>query len=112
LEGDLQIGNERVVPYNKFLLMKYNAHINVEVATSVRSIKYLMKYVSKGNDSIKLVKKGEFQNNDNELEKMDEIKHHLDCRYVSAHEAVWKLLSCKMTKFIHSVIRLAVHLEG
>ena len=46
-----------VVPYNPYLLYKYNAHINLEICNSVSSVKYLYKYVYKGHDkaSIALV---------------------------------------------------------
>ena len=39
-----------VVPYNPYLSRKYAAHINVEVSTSLKSLKYLYKYVYKGFD--------------------------------------------------------------
>jgi len=39
-----------VVPYNPYLSLLFNYHINVEVYTSVAAIKYLHKYVYKGHD--------------------------------------------------------------
>ena len=39
-----------VVPYNPYLSKKYNVHINVEICSSIRSCKYLYKYVYKGPD--------------------------------------------------------------
>ncbi|GBM51868.1 hypothetical protein AVEN_239962-1 [Araneus ventricosus] len=45
------IDNRWVVPYNPWLLKKFNAHINVEVCASVKSVKYLYKYVYKGRDA-------------------------------------------------------------
>lgn len=45
-----QVSNEFVVAYNPYLLAKYDAHINVEVCSTVKSVKYLYKYVFKGHD--------------------------------------------------------------
>lgn len=42
--------NQWVVPDNPYLSAKYNAHIDVEVASSIMSIKYLLKYVYRGCD--------------------------------------------------------------
>jgi hypothetical protein len=39
------IDHSWVVPYNPFLCLKYNCHINVESCASVKSVKYLFKYV-------------------------------------------------------------------
>ena len=36
------------------LVKKYNAHINVEIATSISSVKYLYKYVYKGGVTLSL----------------------------------------------------------
>ena len=43
------LDNRFVVPYNAFLILKYNAHINVEVCTSLRAVKYIYKYIYKGS---------------------------------------------------------------
>ncbi|GBM48538.1 hypothetical protein AVEN_184562-1 [Araneus ventricosus] len=58
--GKYSIDNRWVVPYNPWLLKKCNAHINVEVCASVKSVKYLYKYVYKGHDaaSVKIQKEG------------------------------------------------------
>ena len=44
------VDNTRVSPYNPYLLLKYRAHINVEVVAGISAIKYLYKYVYKGPD--------------------------------------------------------------
>lgn len=41
-----KIDNSWIVPYNPYLSLKYNCHINVEVCASIKCVKYLFKYVS------------------------------------------------------------------
>ena len=48
---DVIVDNSWVVPYNRFLSRICNAHINVEICQSVKSIKYVCKYVHKGQAS-------------------------------------------------------------
>lgn len=49
-----EVSNEFVVPYNPYLLAKYDAHINVEVCSTVKSVQYLYKYIFKGHDAATL----------------------------------------------------------
>ncbi len=42
--------NRWVVPYNPYLTMRYQCHINVAVYSSITTMKYLYKYVYKGHD--------------------------------------------------------------
>ncbi|GFQ83909.1 ATP-dependent DNA helicase [Trichonephila clavata] len=46
--ADIDIG--WVMPYLSLLSKTFNAHINVEFCSSVKSIKYICKYVNKGSD--------------------------------------------------------------
>ena len=46
----LIVDNRWVVPYSPVLLRAFCAHINVEMCSSVKSIKYRCKYVNKGYD--------------------------------------------------------------
>ncbi|CAB4416166.1 unnamed protein product [Rhizophagus irregularis] len=46
----VQLDNRWVVTYNPYLTTKYNCHINVEICSSIATVKYLFKYVYKGHD--------------------------------------------------------------
>ncbi|XP_072064830.1 uncharacterized protein [Arachis hypogaea] len=46
------LDNKFIVPYNPELLLKFGCHINVEYICQTSSIKYLLKYVHKGNDHV------------------------------------------------------------
>ena len=56
--------NADVVPYNKYLLYKYNYHINVEYCHLVMAIKYHLKYINKGSDEAIINVEGEAANKD------------------------------------------------
>ena len=45
-----KLDNRWVVPYNPYLCLKFYAHVNVEICSTVRAVKYLYKYVYKGHD--------------------------------------------------------------
>lgn len=55
LQSGIQIDNGYVVPYNKRLCSRFNAHINVEYYGWNMMIKYLFKYVSKGMEWAKFI---------------------------------------------------------
>ncbi|RCV25517.1 hypothetical protein SETIT_5G173100v2 [Setaria italica] len=44
------LDNQWVIPYNPCLLRTFNCHINVEACSSIKSVKYLFKYIYKGHD--------------------------------------------------------------
>lgn len=103
------------MPYNAKLLLKYDCHINVEICSTIRSVKYLYKYVYKGNDRT-LVKvtnqsgsKTKHKPSD-QKESRDEVQDYIDCRYISSIEAAYRLLEFSMHGRFPSVQPLMVHL--
>ncbi len=48
--NEVEIDNNWVVPYCPILSKIFNAHINVKYCNTVKSIKYICKYVHKGSD--------------------------------------------------------------
>ena len=99
---NVQLDNRWVVPYNPYLLLKYNAHINVEICSTVMAVKYLYKYVYKGHDRALL----EVKNNS------DEIAQYVDGRYLSASESCWRIFRYSMHHESPNVVRLAIHLPN
>jgi hypothetical protein len=77
------LDNGWVVPYNPYLLRRYNCHINVEVCSSIKAVRYLFKYIYKGHDRASIVV-DEVANNGN----IDEIKQYRDSRWVTPPEAL------------------------
>ena len=63
--------------YSRFLLLKYKAHINVEVVGSVGAIKYLFKYIHKGPDRVMVEK--DFRSKE-EIDH-DEITQHINASW-------------------------------
>jgi len=56
------MNNRWVIPYNRNLCVKYDAHINVEWCAQKNVIKYLHKYMHKGADRATIVIKDNVQN--------------------------------------------------
>jgi hypothetical protein len=92
-----------VVPYLPLLCKSYEAHINVELCNSVKSIKYICKFVHKSSDKVIFA----VQNvNDN-----DEVTRYQMGRYIS-NEAIWRIFMFPIHEMDPAIINLAVHLEN
>ncbi|XP_024892751.1 uncharacterized protein LOC112467995 [Temnothorax curvispinosus] len=100
--NEIELDNRWVVPYNPVLLRTFNAHINVELCNSVKSIKYICKYVNKGSDQATFALEN----------KRDEVKLYESGRYISSSEAVWRILAFPIHERYPAVFHLAVHLEN
>ncbi|KAL4371456.1 hypothetical protein AHAS_Ahas06G0167600 [Arachis hypogaea] len=76
--------NKFVVPYNPLLLMKYQAHINLEFCNKSNVIKYLFKYINKGPDRVTVTISHSTETT-HSFEVVDEIKQYYDCRQSELH---------------------------
>ena len=92
------LGVANVVPFNPKLLEMFECHLNVEICSSIRAVKYLYKYTYKGPDRACLE------------HEVDEVKSFLDSRYCGAPEAAWRLLQFPLHGKSHQVHKLPVHL--
>ena len=91
------VDNSMVVPYNKFLLKKYECHINVEYCASIQSVKYLFDYLHKGSDRAFFKVKNVDSNKEQNFEVYNEINQYIDGRYLSPMEATWRLQTFPIT---------------
>lgn len=111
-----------VVPYNPYLALKYDAHINVEICGTVAAVKYLYKYVYKGSDKASIRLESLSTNtssnvntnpvNDNIPVSIDEIKRYTDSRYIGPCEAVWHIYALQMSNHYPSIVHLQIHEEN
>ena len=98
--------NREVVPYNKYLLYKYDCHFNVEFCHSVQAIKYTLKYLYKGSDQVTVTIEGKAEDADT----YNEIEQFQNKRYVSAGEAAWCQRQNEVADRKPAVNRLQLHL--
>ena len=103
------IDNRWVVPFNPFLSLRYSCHINVEFCTSPKAVKYLYKYVTKGQDRAMIATVVDGQSTDNHR---DEIKEYEDLRSIGSSEATWHLMAFPIADRYPPVYPLRVHLEN
>ncbi|XP_040197569.1 uncharacterized protein LOC120930449 [Rana temporaria] len=101
---EIEIDNRWVVPFSPLLSKMFQAHINVEYCNSVKSIKYVCKYVNKGSDMAVFSLNNEKTNN-------EVIQYQLG-RYISSSEAVWWILGFPIHERHPTVVHLSVHLEN
>ncbi|KAK9072558.1 hypothetical protein SSX86_008992 [Deinandra increscens subsp. villosa] len=111
-----RIDNGYVVPYNRTLSLRFNAHINVEYCGWSMLIKYLFKYISKGADRIRFsIRNASNSSTASHVQRsrnIDEIQSFLDGRFICPHEACWRILNFDIHQRDPAVQILAVHLEN
>ncbi|XP_071723347.1 uncharacterized protein [Rutidosis leptorrhynchoides] len=138
-EKNVFLDHRYVVPFNRDLVVKYQAHINLQICTDGNLMKYLFKYLHKGPDraKVQILKQPQHSSQDTTpssqhpnssnthtsskdpipvlhgiSQTKDEILAYLDCRYLSAYEAVWRIFEFPIHERNPPVQRLAVHLPG
>ena len=99
------IDNRWVVPYCPLLCRMFDTHLNVEYCNSVKSIKYICKYVNKGSDQA-VFGLGK------DTASLDEVGTYQLGRYLSTNEAIWRILGFQIHERHPTVIHLGVHLEN
>ncbi|XP_058796825.1 uncharacterized protein LOC131667435 [Phymastichus coffea] len=103
------IDNRWVVPYCRDLLKMFNCHINVEIVSSVRAVKYLYKYIYKGHDAATVTIGSE---NVSKTISHDEVANFIETRYVGPVEACYRIFSKPLQDKSHAVERLPIHLPN
>nr|GEZ89640.1 helicase [Tanacetum cinerariifolium] len=113
VKGKFKYDNRYVVPHNRYLLLKYQEHINVEWCNRLKEIKYLFKYLNKGPDRATIVIQENIRSGDdgtiNKVTEVDEIKNFSNYRYLAPCEAVWRLFLFDIHYFNPSVMKLNYH---
>ncbi|XP_020967606.1 uncharacterized protein LOC107615768 [Arachis ipaensis] len=103
--NDVDIDNRFVVPYNPLLLMKYQAHINLEFCNKSNVIKYLFKYINNGPNRVTATV-GETYHVGESSQVVDEF------RYLSLFESMWRIFAYDIHHRWPSVQRLTFHLSN
>ncbi|GBM08133.1 hypothetical protein AVEN_214464-1 [Araneus ventricosus] len=103
---EVEIDNRWVVPYSPILSKMFQAHINVEYCNSVKSIKYICKYINKGSN----MAVAEINNATTGIN--DEIARYQMGRYINSNEAIWRVLPSPIHDLSPTVVHLSVHLKN
>nr|GEX23813.1 DNA helicase [Tanacetum cinerariifolium] len=115
LKHQICLDNSNVVPYNRDLLLAFDADINVEYYGWSMVIKYLFKYISKGTDIIfARVSRplGQPSNaTSSSRQPVDEIQNYVEGQFVCPHEAIWRILKFDIHSREPAVQMLSIHLK-
>ena len=96
-----------VVPYNPYLLSRYNCHINIDISSGLKAVKHLYKYIYKSHDKIAV----NISQNDGDI-IIDEIQQFQDVQWVSAQEAIWRIFEFDLNEIYPAIINLQLHLPN
>ena len=100
--GTVKLDNRYVVPYNMYLLKRYNCHLNVMVCSGIEGIKYMFKYVykeaSRANVSLS-----------ERREAVETVDNFFDGLCIGSAEACWRLFGFELAGSYPSVQQLHLH---
>ncbi|XP_014767446.1 uncharacterized protein LOC106867169 [Octopus bimaculoides] len=99
-----EVDNRWIVPYCPLLSKIFNAHINVESCNSVKSIKYVCKYLNKGSDAAMFGLQQQYCQN--------EVTYYQVGRYISSNEAFSRIFGFPLHQRHPAIQQLAVHIEN
>ncbi|XP_062093997.1 uncharacterized protein LOC133800034 [Humulus lupulus] len=100
------LDNRWVVPYNPYLLATFDCHINVEICSTIKAVKYLYKYTYKGHDRVAFNLISEENNH-----QVDEIQQFQSARWIAPPEAMWRIYGLVINEMYPTVYSLHLHLE-
>ncbi|XP_025664775.1 uncharacterized protein [Arachis hypogaea] len=95
INQNVTIDNRWMVPYNPWLLLEYDCHINVEICSSIKSIKYLYKYCYKGPDRVAMEV--------HRSSHYDEVQQFIDARWIVAPEHAGGYFNSTFTECTHQL---------
>ncbi|XP_057247377.1 uncharacterized protein LOC125492930 [Beta vulgaris subsp. vulgaris] len=101
------LDNRWVIPYNPFLLAKYDRHINVEICSTIKAVKYLYKYIYKGHDRVLFA-----VTNATNTNRADEISAYQSARWISPPEAAWRIFRFLLNDIYPNIVALQIHLPS
>ena len=109
MQNGFSYDNRWVVPYNAYLLKKFQCHINVEFVGSFLCIRYLYKYIHKGVD----VSTVALTTTENKTQHdKDEIEQFINARTIDPYDAHWRMMEYPIQDRFPAVMSLAIHLDG
>ena len=105
---EVKLGNQWVVPYNPYLLLKYKGHMNVELCSTTASVKYIYKYIFKGSDKVSL----EIRDKTSSGKEHNEIKAFENGRYYDSTQSSQRIFGFPIVYRSPGVMKLKIHLEN
>jgi hypothetical protein len=102
-----EITDADVVPFSRYFTLKFRFHINIELVGFAAVIKYMYKYIYKGEAWARIELLVQVN-----IAFYDKIKSHQLCKYLSANQAVHENFRDTLYNMSRKVTKLDVHLPG